>query len=158
MPAAPNAPPSFVPIEPGPGADTAIVLRMKAANMAADSALRNDRPFLALVELEKLEQSGLPDTYRAMVWVNIGVVRGKIGALAAARDAFDRAIELENALGRHFAMTLKAVFLAEQGFPDESIALFEELMKRGDLLPEERATYEENIRVLRVAPRSVVIR
>ncbi len=151
-------PTAFVSIAPGPGTDSEILARMQAANMAADSAIQNKRPFLALVELEKLEQSGLPDTYRAMVWVNIGLVRGKIGALAAAKAAYDRAIELEKPLGRHYAMTLKAVFLAEQGFPDDSIAIFEELLARSDILPEERAAYTENIRVLKVAPRSVVLR
>lgn len=143
----------LVSIEAGTGTDSGILERMRVANIAADSAIRNERPFLALLELEKLEQSGLPDTYRAMVWVNIGLVRGKIGAVAAARAAYDRAIELERPLGRHYAMTLKAVFLAEQGQAEESIAAFEELLARGDILPEERSAYTENIRVLRAAPR-----
>jgi tetratricopeptide (TPR) repeat protein len=93
--------------------------------------------------------SDLADQDKAMMCLNLAVVSDKQGQTAEALRWYDAGITYERRHGRYFVAESKAVYLAEQGQVNESLATYEALLTESFVDEVSKERIRQNIRKLR---------
>lgn len=106
----------------------------------------------ALKTLEALAASDLPELDRAVVWTYAAEAHDRLGDVAAALAAFDKAVALETPLRRFSAAFKKADYLLRLGRKDESRELFSSLLERPEATLAERHSVQARLKLLRRVP------
>jgi len=88
---------------------------------------------------------------KAIMWINIAVIREKRGNTEEALRAYDEAGLLERSYNGYLAQEHKALYLAKAGRVGECLLILEQLLRCTDINTEDRERIEANIRTLRAA-------
>lgn len=99
----------------------------------------------ALAVLEEIIASDLPDHDKAMMCLNTAVVYDKWGRVEDALTSYARAMDYERDTGSCFVAQHRAAYFSQLGRYDESMRCYEELLRRDDLAPADRAAFEQNV-------------
>ena len=103
----------------------------------------------ALTVLAALAESDLPDLDRVLAWVQTAQAYDRLGDIAGALGAYDRAASLEAPHRRFQASFRKADYLLKLGRADESRELFTSLLGRPEATLSERHSIESRLKLLR---------
>ncbi len=102
----------------------------------------------ALDVLQVLVDSDLPDFDKAMMWLNIATVLDRMGRRDEALATYPHAIECESRTDSYFATQQHAVYLSQLGRYEDSIAVYESLLARPGVTPEDAGIFRMNLRTL----------
>jgi tetratricopeptide (TPR) repeat protein len=86
---------------------------------------------------------------KAVMWINIAVIRDKMGQPDDALHAYDEAVLLERSYNGYVALERKALYLAQKGRISESLLILDALMRRTDVRTDDRKRIEANVTTLR---------
>jgi hypothetical protein len=86
---------------------------------------------------------------KAVMWINIAVIKDKMGQTDEALRAYDEAGLLERSYNGYLAREHKALYLARTGRTSESLLVLEELLRRTDLKNVDRERIAANVKTLR---------
>lgn len=90
----------------------------------------------------------LPVLDQVVTLANMATIHEQLQQMTDALECYDRAIALESRHNRFFALERKAVFLGSLKRNHDSIALYSQLLSRGDLVLADRKRIEDSIRKL----------
>lgn len=124
----------------------------RAATEKAEKCAARGEHKEGLKVLEALAASDLPELDRAMVWTYAAEAHDRLGDVAAALAAFDKAVALETPLRRFSAAFKKADYLLRLGRKDESRELFSSLLDRPEATLAERHSVQARLKLLRRVP------
>ena len=103
----------------------------------------------AITALEALIMSDISDLDKSMMCLNIGVVYDKMGRTQEALAWYDKGIRYEQPYSRFTITEQKAVYLAEKGYYQESLDLYEGLLAQPYLTENDKERVRNNINILR---------
>ncbi|HJQ60995.1 MAG TPA: hypothetical protein VJ890_29090 [Vineibacter sp.] len=103
----------------------------------------------ALAIFERLIASDISDLDKAMMYHNAATVLDRMGRVAEALRAYDRAIALEWSYSRCDSTERKAVFLAGKNDLAASLALYEQLLLKPYATEQDKARFRANVEALR---------
>lgn len=111
--------------------------------------LDDGNPAGALEVFERLVASDISDLDKAVMCANVATVLDKMGRVADALRAYDRAIAFEWPYSRCDSLDRKAHFLAEKNEVAASLAIYEQLLLKPYAMEHDKARYRANIEALR---------
>lgn len=115
----------------------------------ADRLAREGDHASALDVLSSLVESELADPDKAVMCVNIAILRDQLGQPEEALCWYGRGIDYERRTGGHFAAESRAAYLAQLGRLEESLRAYEELAAQASLDEQTRERVRQNIDCLR---------
>lgn len=99
--------------------------------------------------LRQLVASDISERDKAIMCLNLAIVADKLGQTTEALRWYDEGMAYESRHGQVFVAESKAIYLAEQGKAEESLALYETLLTRASLDGSTQERIRQNIRRLR---------
>jgi hypothetical protein len=103
----------------------------------------------AIVVLRPLVECELDFFQKMIVCVNMAIIFGLKGQDSAALAWYDRGIGYERPHGRFFAAERKAAYMAERGWTNESLSMYEKLLSEPSLTAEDEERIRQNLATLR---------
>lgn len=98
--------------------------------------------------LRTLVASPIADQDKAMMCLNLAVVAEKLGQTAEALRWYDEGMAYERRHGQCFVAEQKALYLAERGRGQESLAVYEALLSRASLDEATKERIRQNVCLL----------
>ena len=117
------------------------------ANRASDLVEAGEHQ-QAIDVLAQLVESDLLDFDKAMMWLNIATVRDKMGDHEGALASYAKALEYEGRTSSYFVAQQHAAYLAHLGRYDEGISVYQSLVERTDVKPEDSEVFLANVATL----------
>jgi tetratricopeptide (TPR) repeat protein len=117
------------------------------ANRASDLVEAGEHQ-QAIDVLAQLVESELPDFDKAVMWLNIATVQDKMGNPEGALASYASALEWEGRTSSYFVAQQHAAYLAHLGKYDDGISVYQSLIERTDVKPEDREVFVANITTL----------
>ena len=103
----------------------------------------------AVKTLEKLFSSDISDLDKAMQCLNMAIVYEKQGEMETALKWYDKGIVYEKPYSRFYTREQKAIYLAQKSKVQESLSIYEELLRQPYLTENDKERMRRNIQQLR---------